>query len=145
MQVGHACFPGSLLSFLSSATEPPISCTVFILKLSASCIFFQTVLGDKTEEEKQITTEAHLPVVRACHQQSIPASSPRMPRKISLTFELLLNMGFLHLGLSTSAQPTLIFPSLSTLMLSPWNPAPYQTAEWVNCLFCVLSASWPDS
>lgn len=119
MQLGPTCFPISLLSFLSSATEPPITNKLFSFYLEVFCqlhLFPGYVLGDKTKEEgKQIITEAHLPVVRACHQQNVPALFRGVPRKISLTFDLLLYMGFLPLGLFTSAQHILTFPSLRSL------------------------------
>jgi hypothetical protein len=131
MQLGPACFPGLLLSFLSSATE----LSFYLEVICQLDLFPGYVLGDKTKEGKQITTEAHLPVVRACHQQSIPAPFPGVPRKISLTFDLLLNMGFLPLGLyQCPAHLHLSIPQYSGVL--SLNPAPYQAARWVSC--CVL-------
>lgn len=115
MQLGPACFPGSLLSFLSSATE----LSFYLEVICQLHLFPGYVLGDKTKEGKQITTEAHLPVARDCHQESIPAPFPGVPRKISLTL-IFCSIWVSCLWVSTSAQPTLIFPSLSILVLSPW-------------------------
>lgn len=121
MQLRPACFPGLFLSIPSSAIEFPTTNKLLVFYPEVICqlhLFSAYVLGDKTKEGKQITIEAHLPAVRACHQQSSPAASPGVPRKISLTFDLLLNISLLPLGLSSSAQPTLSFPSLISLVFS---------------------------
>lgn len=121
VQLRPVCFPGSFLSILSSAIEFPTTNKLLIFYPEVICqlhLFSAYVLGDKAKEGKQIAIEAHLPVVRVCHQQSSPAPSPGVPRKISLTFDLLLNISLLPLGLSSSAQPTLNFPSLISLVLS---------------------------
>lgn len=121
MQLRPACFPGSFLSILSSAIQLPATNKLLVFYPEVICqlnLFSAHVLGDKTKEGKQITIEAHLPVVRAYHQQSASAASPGVPRKISLTFDLLLNISLLPLGLSSNAQPTLSFPSLISLVLS---------------------------
>lgn len=133
MQLRPACFPGSFLSILSSATEFPTTNKLLVFYPEVICqlhLFSAYVLGDKTKEGKQITIDAHLPVVRACHQRSSPAASPGVPRKISLTFDLLLNISLLPLGLSSSAQPTLSFPSA-------WYSLP-ESCSLPGCRVCKL-------
>lgn len=109
MQLRPTCFLGSLLSCSSSATKSPTN-KLLIFYPEVICqlqLFLAYVLGDKTKEGKQITIEAHLPVVRACHQQSSPAPPPGVPRRISLTFDLLLNMSlFLWVSLPVPSPPS---------------------------------------
>lgn len=126
-QLSPACCPGSLLSVHSSGTKPLRTNKVLIFYPEVICqlhLFPAYVLGDKTKEGKQITTEAHLPGVRACHQQSSPAPSPGVPRNICLTFDLLLNMGFLPLDLSLPVPSPPLASHPSVTWCSLLNPAP---------------------